>query len=132
MDSIDNFRERFEAPEQQTKAMGAHSSTVARRRRWWPITGSVAAVAVLGLALALPLPVLAKTFFTFTTIDVPFSGAFQTTPTGINDKGQIAGFSEAFAIGELSKGQTQKLIPAGETFHLVVAMVAIHTEAKLV
>jgi uncharacterized membrane protein len=28
----------------------------------------------------------------FTTIDVPFSGAFQTTPTGINDKGQIAGY----------------------------------------
>jgi len=46
-------------------------------------------MAVLGLALALPLPVLAKTFFTFTTIDIPFSGAFQTTPTGINDKGQI-------------------------------------------
>jgi len=92
MDSLDNFRERFEALEQQTKAMGAHTSTVARRRRWWPITGSVAAMAVLGLALALPLPVLAKTFFTFTTIDIPFSGAFQTTPTGINDKGQIAGF----------------------------------------
>src|SRR5262249_60073046 len=76
MDSMDNFRERFEALEQQTEqlqhqtpaleaqtqALQAHTRTVERRLRWWRIPGRVAAVITLGLALALPLPVQAKTF----------------------------------------------------------------------
>jgi hypothetical protein len=35
MDSMDNFRERLEELEQQTKAMEAHTRTVERRLRWW-------------------------------------------------------------------------------------------------
>src|SRR5438105_3266184 len=62
MDSMDNFRERIEALEQQMKVIGAHTRMVERRLRWWRITWSVAAVMALGLALALPLAVQAKTF----------------------------------------------------------------------
>jgi hypothetical protein len=36
MESMDNFRERIEALEQQMKVMGAHTRTVERRLRWWP------------------------------------------------------------------------------------------------
>jgi uncharacterized membrane protein len=36
--------------------------------------------------------------FDLTTIDVPYPGAFQTTPTGINDNGQIAGFYLTFGL----------------------------------
>src|SRR5438093_2296968 len=39
---------------------------------------------------------------------------------------------ETFAIGELSKGHRQKLVPARKALHFVVAVVAIDTEAKLV
>jgi hypothetical protein len=35
MESMDNFRERFEALEQQMKVIGAYIRTVERRRRWW-------------------------------------------------------------------------------------------------
>src|SRR5712691_11915418 len=35
MDSMDNFRERFEALEQQKKVIGAHTRMVERRLRWW-------------------------------------------------------------------------------------------------
>jgi hypothetical protein len=59
MDSLDNFRERLEVLEQQTKAMEVHTCTVERRLYWWCVPWCVAA---LGLALALPLPVRAKTF----------------------------------------------------------------------
>src|SRR5215510_607510 len=62
MESMDNFRERFEALAPQMKVMGAHTRTVERRLRWWRGTWSVAAVIALGFALALPLPVLATTF----------------------------------------------------------------------
>jgi hypothetical protein len=68
MDSMDNCRERFEAVEQQTAqlkqqthALEAQTRMVARRRHWWSLTGGVV-VAVLGFALACPLPVQAKTF----------------------------------------------------------------------
>ena len=68
MDSMDNFRERFEALEQRTEPL--KQQTQARkaptrpgdRRRWWPLAWPVAAVAALGLALALPLSVQAETF----------------------------------------------------------------------
>src|SRR5262249_45213870 len=47
MDSMDNFRERFEALEQQMKVMGAHTRTVERRLRWW--RGIACSLVVLGL-----------------------------------------------------------------------------------
>ena len=69
MESMDNFRERFEALEQrteqlrqQTHAREVHTCPGERRRRWWPLAWPVAAVATLGLALALPHSVQAKTF----------------------------------------------------------------------
>ena len=40
--------------------------------------------------------------------------------------------SETFSISELSKGQSQKLIPAGKTVDLVVAVVALNATAKLI
>ena len=52
MDSLDNFRERLEALEQQTKAMEAHTHTVERRLRWWRgIACGVVVLALLSLAL---------------------------------------------------------------------------------
>ena len=62
MDSIDNVPERFEALEQRTEQLHQHTRTVERRLRWWRIPWKMAAVVALGLALALPLPVQAKTF----------------------------------------------------------------------
>ena len=40
--------------------------------------------------------------------------------------------AEAFAIGELSKGQTEKLIPTGEIFDVAIALVPIDANLKLV
>jgi len=40
--------------------------------------------------------------------------------------------SEAFAIGELGKGQAEKLVPARKALDLVVAVVALYALAKLV
>ena len=42
------------------------------------------------------------------------------------------GIAEAFAISELSKGQTKELIPAGEFFDLAIALVPIDANLKLV
>src|SRR2546426_12046426 len=61
MESMDNFRERFEALEQQTEqlrqqtqALKAHTRTVERRLRWW--RGIAYGLVVLGLlSWALPL-----------------------------------------------------------------------------
>jgi hypothetical protein len=53
MDSLDNFRERLEALEQQTKAMEAHTRMVERRLRWW--RGVACGVVLLSL-LSLGLP----------------------------------------------------------------------------
>jgi uncharacterized membrane protein len=36
--------------------------------------------------------------YAFTIIDVPYPATFQTTPTGINDRGQIAGFYLDFGL----------------------------------
>jgi hypothetical protein len=52
MDSMDNFRERIDALEQQMKVMGAHTRTVERRLRWW--RGIACGVMLLGL-VSLPL-----------------------------------------------------------------------------
>jgi hypothetical protein len=62
MDSMDNFRERCEALEQRMAQWHQYTRTVARRLRWWRIPWRVAAVAALGLALALPRAAQAKTF----------------------------------------------------------------------
>jgi hypothetical protein len=69
MDSMDNFRERFEALEQQTEplkqqtqALEAPTCPSERRRRWWPTAWHVAAAAALGLTLVLPHGVQAKIF----------------------------------------------------------------------
>ena len=69
MDSIDKFRERFEVLEQRTdhlqphtQALEAQTRTVGRRLRWWRLPWRVAVVAALGLTLALPLAIQAKTF----------------------------------------------------------------------
>src|SRR5205807_8184186 len=40
--------------------------------------------------------------------------------------------AEAFAISELSKGQTAELIPAGDIFDVAIAMVPIDANLKLV
>jgi hypothetical protein len=40
--------------------------------------------------------------------------------------------AETFAIGELSKGQTKELIPAGEIFDVAIALVPIDANLKLV
>lgn len=40
--------------------------------------------------------------------------------------------SEALSIGQLGKGQSEKMLPARKTLDLVVALVALHAEAKLV
>ena len=52
MESMDNFRERFEALEQQMKVIGAHTRIVERRLRWW--RGIACGVMFLGL-VSLPL-----------------------------------------------------------------------------
>ena len=59
MDSMDNFRERFEALEQrteqlkqQTQALEAQSYTLARQARWW--RGIACGLGLLGL-VSLPL-----------------------------------------------------------------------------
>ncbi len=40
--------------------------------------------------------------------------------------------AEAFAIGELSEGQTEELIPTGEIFDVAIALVPIDANLKLV
>src|SRR5262245_27503474 len=53
MDSLDHFRERLEAVEQQTKAMEAYAHMLERRLRWW--RGIACGVVMLSLlSLALP------------------------------------------------------------------------------
>src|SRR5262249_43863207 len=52
MESMDNFRERFEALEQQMNVMGAHTRTVERRLRWW--RGLACGLGLLGL-VSMPL-----------------------------------------------------------------------------
>jgi hypothetical protein len=61
MDSMDHFRERIEALEQQMQVMGAHTRSVERRLCWRRFPGSMV-VAALGLALALSHGAQAKTF----------------------------------------------------------------------
>ena len=61
MERRDNVRERCAALEQRTVHLQEHSRPVERQRRW-SMTWPVAAVAALGLALALPLAAQAKTF----------------------------------------------------------------------
>jgi hypothetical protein len=52
MDTLDNFRERLEALEQQTKTVAAHTRTLKRRLRWWRgIACGVVMLALLSLAL---------------------------------------------------------------------------------
>jgi hypothetical protein len=73
MDSMDNFRERFEALEQQMQVMGAHTRTVERRQRWW--RGIVCGLLMVCL-VSLPLPAVTAenthaASYTFTPIDVP-------------------------------------------------------------
>jgi hypothetical protein len=52
MDSMDNFRERFEALEQRTEQRQQHPRMIERRLRWW--RGIACGVMLLGLA-SLPL-----------------------------------------------------------------------------
>lgn len=40
--------------------------------------------------------------------------------------------SEALAIGELRKGQSEKLIPARKALDFVIALIALHAAAKFV
>jgi trimeric autotransporter adhesin len=52
MDSLDNFRERLDALEQQTKVMEVHTHTVERRlRRWRGMAGSLLVLGLLSWAL---------------------------------------------------------------------------------
>jgi hypothetical protein len=53
MDSLDNFRERFEALEQRTEQLMHHTRTIERRLRWW--RGMAGGLLILGLlSWALP------------------------------------------------------------------------------
>jgi hypothetical protein len=52
MDSMDNFRERIEALEQQTEQLQQHTRMVERRLRWW--RGIACGVMLLGL-VSMPL-----------------------------------------------------------------------------
>ena len=52
MDSMDNFRERFEALEQRTEHLQQHIRTVDRRLRWWR---SIACGVMLLGVVSLPL-----------------------------------------------------------------------------
>src|ERR1700736_2453282 len=61
MENRDNVRERLAVVAQQMRGMEVQTRTVARRRRWWRLTWPAAAVMALGLALAIPHPVQAKT-----------------------------------------------------------------------
>jgi hypothetical protein len=47
MESMDNFRERFEALEQRTEQLQQHTRKVERRLRWW--RGIACGVMLLGL-----------------------------------------------------------------------------------
>src|SRR5262252_5243489 len=60
MDSLDNFRERCAVLAQRTAPLQPPTRTGARRR--WRLTWRVAAMVILGLALARPSVVRAKTF----------------------------------------------------------------------
>ena len=62
MDSIANLRERVEVVEQQINVMGAPISLVNQRPGGWRLSWRVAAMVALGLALAFPHGVQAKTF----------------------------------------------------------------------
>src|SRR6266508_4052165 len=54
MDTMDNFRERFEALEQQTVQLKHHSRTIDRQLRWW--RGLACGLVVLALCTwALPV-----------------------------------------------------------------------------
>jgi hypothetical protein len=79
MDSMDNFRERFEALEQQTKAMEAHTRTVERRQRR---RRGLWSMLVLGL-LILPLTVrtVEAQTNTFTPVYLPISLCSSSNPT---------------------------------------------------
>src|SRR5215813_3969125 len=52
MDSMDNFRERFEALEQRTEQLQQHTRTVERRLRWWR---GIACGAIILALLGIPL-----------------------------------------------------------------------------
>ena len=62
MDSIANLRERVDVVEQQINVMGAPTKLVNQRSGGWHLAWRVAAIAALGLALAFPHGVQAKTF----------------------------------------------------------------------
>jgi len=62
MESMDNFRERFEAFTQRTEHVHQHTRPHARRRRWGRRAGRVAALIACGLVLAQPAQGQAKTF----------------------------------------------------------------------
>ena len=52
MDSMDNFRERFEALEQQTEQLKHQTHALARQARWWKgIACGVIVLALLGIPL---------------------------------------------------------------------------------
>ena len=68
MDSMDHCRKRCAPLEQQTEPLKQQTQALQAqtrpgdRRRWWPLAWPGAAVAALGLTLALPLSGQAKTF----------------------------------------------------------------------
>ena len=71
---------------------------------------------VLGLR-----PVLAAGSYTFTPLAVPFPGANETIPSGINDLGTIVGTYEVLAAGTehgfvLQEGVYTAFDPADSTF----------------
>src|SRR5207249_11653932 len=56
------LEQRTDHLQPHTQALEAQTRTVGRRLRWWRLPWRVAVVAALGLTLALPLAIQAKTF----------------------------------------------------------------------
>src|SRR5215831_13312357 len=60
MESMDNFRERFEALEQRTEHLQQHTRTIERRLRWWRGMASGVLILSLGMLGLLLFPTLVQ------------------------------------------------------------------------
>src|SRR5262245_25599086 len=113
MESMDNFRERIEALEQQMKVMGAHTRTVERRLHWWrSIVCGVVLLSLLGLAMP---PGKAEGVSLTPTVGGRYLAPESTAPPGgFADVGSVAvGQGQAgwfaFDLGTLAGSQVRAM-----------------------